>query len=212
MLATANSNAAAKMTAIEKKDLAQQEQIIRDGFLGFVAIGQALSTIHTKNYYQAVGSWKKYLKVTFGLGAGRAHRIVNASKMYLLLQKEGCDYLPSNEHVAATMHDKWGGEKPERIVEVWQLCCDRKGDAKHVTGGLIQDVTRELNGDDPIERRDRHVMEVEAIRKTLDEIGNRSAKEPLPEDLLQMLESLKKKLSATVRKIKVQQEKRTAAA
>lgn len=186
----------------DRQDWATQEQIVRDGLKGFVEVGKALTIIHAKSYYQPL-SWKVYLKQAFSLSPGRANRIMGAAQIHEKLKKAECVHLPANEHVAATLFEKWGHEKDEVIVEVWNAICARRDD-KPVTANLVGKVTGERNGAPKEEKRDPAVVKLEKLRETLGELNSRTA-DDLPPELLGLLESLKKQLQEVLKSLKKKQ-------
>ena len=198
------------LTQEEQKDWEAQERIIREGLKSYVEVGEALKQIHAKDYFKPL-SWKEYLKLKFSLSPGRAQRLMNAASIHELLTKHQKDHLPSNEHVAATLHDKWGGEKPEVILDVWDACCEMRGN-RPVTSGIISKVTRERNGyESPAEKRDRAVLKLESLRSVLADLQRRPIEE-LPPDIVELLNSIKKQVTQVWKNVKMAKESSARAA
>ena len=192
------------LTQEEQKDWEAQERTIKEGLKSYVEVGEALKQIHSRDYYKPL-SWKEYLKLKFSLSPGRAQRLMNAAGIHKLLTKHKKEHLPSNEHVAATLHEKWGGEKPEIILAVWDACCQMRGN-RPVTSGIISKVTRERNGyQSPSEKRDRAILKLESIRTVLDELQRRPIEE-LPPDIVELLNSIKKQVTQVWRGVKLAKE------
>lgn len=113
-----------ELSTREEQRLAELEQIIKDNFLGFVAVGQALAEIRDTRLYRVdYPSFDDYCRKLWDMARRTADQLVSASKVVenlsaiALKTEDGTtiEILPANEAQAREL----ARLQPEEQVKVW---------------------------------------------------------------------------------------------
>lgn len=135
---------AKQLTAEDRRMLSESEAVVRSGLHAYVQAGNALARIQKNKWYEPQ-TWKAYLNDAFALAPPRALRLIAAAKCYNVLLANGCEMLPANENVAATLADKLQGEDDAKFVQFWAKAV-KEAEGKPVTAAIIRKVNAENGG------------------------------------------------------------------
>ena len=115
------------LTVVEQKRLAELETIVKENFLGFVAVGNALAEINEKRLYrkntpQGTRTFDGYCQELWEISSDYAYRIIKSARvmdnLLTIVNKTSANYpklLPANEAQARELAKL----KPEEQQHVW---------------------------------------------------------------------------------------------
>lgn len=123
------------LTAEQRAQAEEFEQIIDDGQLGYIAIGLALMNIQDGQLH--AGGFESYVERRFDMKVKQAYRTIRAAKVANRL-KDAKLPPPKNEGQAHLLHEML--DEPDEQIEVWkQLLVEKKrpsmGDIKKFIRG-----------------------------------------------------------------------------
>jgi len=120
------------LTPVEQTRLSALESIIRENFLAYVAVGNALMEIREKRLYRTSDgrTWEGYCREIWDMGYKYADRLVAASKVIENLTPIGAkedgsidwERMPANESQARELSRL----EPEEQKQVWQQLIETK--------------------------------------------------------------------------------------
>jgi hypothetical protein len=92
---------AVDVTAAERAQLAELEQIVSVGLGAFLAVGRALTEIRDRKLYTAAGydTWHGYLRQRWDLSESRGHQLMASAATADALVAVGAELPPSESHV-----------------------------------------------------------------------------------------------------------------
>ena len=143
-------------------DVAELTEICKNDFLGWVRSGIILNAIRENFKFvlrqKLATSWKKYCLNFFGKTHWYVKRIIEASKVILILIKNGFDVIPTNENQARhltrllpdpeQMNAEECAELEQEICQQWALVLKRAKGAI-ITGDLVKSVVDPESQDKP---------------------------------------------------------------
>lgn len=130
----------APLSAREAARLAELEQVIKDNFKGFVAVGKALAEIRDTGLYRECGTFEHYCALLWDVSRPRAYQLMDSAKVIDNLStivdknNEGIviDLLPKNEAQAREL----ARLQPEEQVQVWTSLIDDAKDRADERGRI----------------------------------------------------------------------------
>jgi len=124
---------------IEKRDLAECEQIIEQGLVTFFEVGHALLKIRENRLYRpAYSSFKQYCQTRWNIGPSYAWRVIGAAERLKLLRDEDDVPRPENEFQMRPFLKL----APDQFPGAWsRVVKTAKG---KVTSKIVRAVIREL--------------------------------------------------------------------